>query len=687
MPGPIKSDREIFDGALEIEDAGERATYLKQECVGNSAQMGRVQALLDAHESAGAFLQTAAIRGSPDGTERPRMLVRSSEGPGSVIGHYKLLQEIGEGGFGMVYMAEQLQPVKRKVALKIIKPGMDSREVVARFEAERQALALMVHPNIAQVFDAGTTEAGRPYFVMELVKGIPITEFCDKNKFSTLKRLELFLDVCSAVQHAHQKGVIHRDIKPSNILITLHDGRPVPKVIDFGIAKAINQELTGRTLFTVYGSMIGTPAYMSPEQAEMSGLDIDTRSDIYSLGVLLYELLTGETPISGNELKEAGYAEMQRLIREKEPTKPSMAVSISCRQSTTLSDFHQEGPDQLISAMKGDLDWIVLKALEKDRNRRYETASDFAQDIKRHLSDEAVVARPPSPGYLFLKWVRRNRLAFGASAAVMLSTFAGLGVSTHLYIREKAARERATQSELEQSRLRKDAELQERMARKAAARAEEAGAKTASALKQVEMALIDELIEKGQPDLALARLARQLRADAANHVTAERTLFLLQEHGVRAVLQPAIAANGTASIWRLSPDGLKLAAALRDSVQVWDSTTGKMVGKPLLEGHRATDLDFNADSSLLAVTTRFPEPEVTVWDVLTGLAEGKPMRHGNIIHSARFSPDGQFVATSSWDYRALMWDTHAGSRTGLAMQHGHDVSFAEFSPDGKLLAT
>jgi serine/threonine protein kinase len=353
-----------------------------------------------------------------------------TEGPGTIIGRYKLLEQIGEGGFGVVYMAEQQEPIRRRVALKIIKLGMDTRQVIARFEAERQALAMMDHPNIAGVLDAGATETGRPYFVMELVKGIPITEYCDKNNLDTRQRLELFIDVCKAVQHAHQKGIIHRDIKPSNVMITLHDGKPVPKVIDFGIAKATSHRLTEKTLFTKYAQMIGTPEYMSPEQAEMSGLDVDTRTDIYSLGVLLYELLTSATPFDAKELREAGYIQMQRIIRETEPLKPSTKLNTMGDALTDIAKHRDVQPGELCKIVRGDLDWIAMKTLEKDRTRRYETANELAMDIERHLGDEPVVAGPPSTVYRARKFVRRNRpLVIGVSA-VLIVLIAGVIAST-----------------------------------------------------------------------------------------------------------------------------------------------------------------------------------------------------------------------------------------------------------------
>jgi len=403
----------------------QRAACLKAACGDDLLLRRRIELLLAAHDRGSAFLEEPA---SPAITKKvllPRLL---SEKPGDKIGRYKLLQQIGEGGCGVVYMAAQEEPVHRHVALKVIKLGMDTKNVIARFEAERQALALMDHPNIARVFDAGATETGRPFFVMELVRGDRITRFCDENRVATNERLKLFIQVCQAVQHAHQKGIIHRDLKPSNILVTLRDGIPVPKVIDFGIAKATtDQRLTDKTVFTAFEQFIGTPAYMSPEQAELSELGVDTRSDIYSLGVLLYELLTGITPFDSRQLRQAGLDEIRRIIREEDPAHPSVALStMTAAKLTDIAGRRASEPAKLGGLIRGDLDWIVMKSLEKDRGRRYATAYGLAMDIQRHLNNEPIVARPQSRSYRFQKLVRRNQLAFTAAGGVAVALLLGL---------------------------------------------------------------------------------------------------------------------------------------------------------------------------------------------------------------------------------------------------------------------
>jgi serine/threonine protein kinase/Tol biopolymer transport system component len=401
-----KNEEIIFNTAIHLEEPAERKKYLAEACKDDIKLRANVEALLKAHNVEGNFLDFPIFDSDITFEDSPL-----SESPGTVIGRYKLLERIGEGGMAVVYMAEQKKPISRKVALKIIKLGMDTKSVIARFEAERQALAMMDHPNIAKVLDAGATETGRPYFVMELVKGTSITEYCDKNKLNTKERLELFIQICHAVQHAHENGIIHRDIKPTNVMVTLHDGRPIPKVIDFGIAKAMNQRLTEKTLFTRYAQMIGTPAYMSPEQAEFSDSEIDVRTDIYSLGILLYEMLTGTTPFAEDQLHNAGYLEMQRIICKEAPVKPSTKLSTLGEMLTTVAERQKTKPDALKKLIRGDLDWIVMKAIDKDRIRRYETANDLAVDIEHYLHYEPISAGPPSTGYRLHKFVRRNRVA------------------------------------------------------------------------------------------------------------------------------------------------------------------------------------------------------------------------------------------------------------------------------------
>ncbi|MBA3480730.1 MAG: tetratricopeptide repeat protein [Pirellulales bacterium] len=436
------NELDIFSAAVELKTPEDRDQYLDQACGDNPALRQRIVSLLRSSNEAGSFIESPAQDvGTSITIDRP-----IAEGPGTVIGPYKLLQQIGEGGMGVVFMAEQAVPLQRTVALKIIKPGMDTRQVIARFEAERQAVAMMDHPNIAKVLDAGTTDSGRPYFVMELVKGIPITKYCDEKHLPLRARLELFTQVCQAVQHAHQKGIIHRDIKPTNVLVAEYDNHPIPKVIDFGVAKATAQKLTERTMFTEFGQVIGTVEYMSPEQAKFNQLDIDTRSDIYSLGVLLYELLAGSTPFEGKRLHEAAFDEMLRIIREEEPPKPSTRLSATDQLASIAASRGSE-PKKLCGLIAGELDWVAMKALEKDRNRRFETASAFAADIQRYLDDEPVQACPPSAAYRLRKFARRNKAPLAAMAAVALALVLGLIVSAAGFVQANRERKLAQENE------------------------------------------------------------------------------------------------------------------------------------------------------------------------------------------------------------------------------------------------
>jgi serine/threonine protein kinase/tetratricopeptide (TPR) repeat protein len=442
----------IFWEALQLASEEERRAYLERACGADHELRRLVEKLLRAEPKAAAFLeQSLAESHAPAVTVDDPPL---SEVPGTVIGPYKLLEQIGEGGMGSVWMAEQTEPIRRRVALKVVKEGMDSRQVLARFDAERQALALMEHPNIAKVLDAGRTPSGRPYFVMELVKGKPITNYCDEQRLGVRERLDLFGEVCRAVQHAHQKGIIHRDIKPSNVLVAPYDGKPVVKVIDFGVAKATGQRLTDKTLFTGFGALVGTPEYMSPEQAEVNNQDIDTRSDIYSLGVLLYELLTGSTPLTRKRLQEAPILEVLRVIREEEPPRPSTRLAESKETLPSISAQRQTEPAKLTKLVRGELDWIAMKALEKDRNRRYETANGFAMDVQRYLADEPVQACPPSASYRLRKFVRRNKGALLAVAVVLLAVVGGIvGTTWQLLRAERAVAAEKTANEMTNKRL------------------------------------------------------------------------------------------------------------------------------------------------------------------------------------------------------------------------------------------
>jgi serine/threonine protein kinase len=549
MDDTLSREEELFDAARKLDDSAQREEFLEQACDGDSKLRQKVETLLSVHRDAEELFTEciSALRFSADHLESPgpgRDLALGLEEaqPGARIGHYKILQKIGEGGCGAVFMAEQEKPMRRLVALKVIKLGMDTREVIARFDAERQALAMMDHPNIAKVLDAGATGTGRPYFVMELVRGTRITDYCDRSRLDTRRRLELFIQICHAIQHAHQKGIIHRDIKPSNIIVTLHDGLPVPKVIDFGIAKATEARLTERTLFTLQNQFVGTPAYMSPEQAGTGGLDVDTRSDIYSLGVLLYELLTGKTPFDPKTLAQSGVDEMRRTLREEEPPRPSALLTVLAGNDLTATALQRRAePPRLIALIRGDLDWIVMKALEKERARRYETANGLAMDLQRHLSNEPVQARPPSRIYRLQKLVRRNKGVFVAAAAVAAALIAGLGTSTWLFLKEREARHRAVAAERQQVLLTQEAELsrsnESKLRRQAEAR--ERMTQASVLVSQGRFAEADKLIDQAFPAEPSLEAAAALRALSEWHAlqgrwaqAADRFGLLLQVNEV-----------------------------------------------------------------------------------------------------------------------------------------------------------
>jgi WD40 repeat protein len=630
-------EQAIFEVARKLGAGEAREAYLLQICGGEAAIEQRVRALLKAYEESARFLESPAARLVATVDEQP-----VSEGPGTIIGPHKLLEQIGEGGFGVVFMAEQQHPVRRKVALKVLKPGMDTRQVVARFEAERQALALMDHPNIAHVFDGGETASGRPYFVMELVRGIPITEFCDQDQLPIRDRLELFLTVCQAVQHAHQKGIIHRDLKPSNILVTVHDIKPVVKVIDFGIAKATGQRLTEKTLFTHFAQMIGTPLYMSPEQAQLSGLDVDTRSDIYSLGVLLYELLTGTTPFDKERLRTAGYDEMRRIIREEEPVKPSTRISTLGQAATVVSTNRSSDPRRLAQHCRGELDWIVMKALEKDRNRRYESASAFAADVQRYLHDEPVHACPPSAGYRLRKFARRYWMPVAVTAAFALLLVAGGVVSTWQAVRATRAetqavqqRDLATEAEGVANQRRQEAET---------ARYAAEAAKYAASMG---------LLQAAWDNHNMLRVRDLLNETAKSPERGFEWYYWQRLCRVEHV--PLLGHQGGVLALAFAPDGQRLVTGVTDgTARVWDLSSGREF--LCLRGHRGEVMSVAYAPDGHWLVTGSMDGTARIWDAASG-GELQVLRGRNTgpIRAVAVMPDGKRVVAGS-----EVWDSASG---------------------------
>jgi WD40 repeat protein/serine/threonine protein kinase/tetratricopeptide (TPR) repeat protein len=698
-----KNARDIFLGALDRAPA-ERAAYLDAACGGDAALRQRVEALLKAHDDPEAFLSEAgqgvsdAGRGRVEAPPRandaappsaPEATVDSADGqPGTadsadptarvgalLAGRYKLVEAIGEGGMGTVYMAQQTEPVKRAVAVKVIKAGMDSKAVLARFEAERQALAMMDHPNIAKVLDAGTTDGGRPFFVMELVKGTPITRYCDEHRLTPRQRLELFVPVCQAIQHAHQKGVIHRDIKPSNVLVALYDDRAVPKVIDFGVAKAAGQSLTDKTLMTGFGALVGTPEYMSPEQASLNNLDIDTRSDVYSLGVLLYELLTGTTPVDKKTLGQAALLEILRIVREVEAPRPSAKLSTIDTLPSVAANRGTE-PARLSRLMKGELDWLVMKALEKDRSRRYETANALSRDIQRYLADEVVEARPPSVGYRLRKFVRRHKGQVIAASLVLLALVGGI-VGTTLGLFEARRQE-------------DEARKQEKIARDEAAAKEEARSDEAQRVKERDEALGKRDMALGETKDALARESqRVVERDKANGELTHRL-------GVSAMVLANAAYDSRD--YKLATERLDKVPADQRGWE-WRHLKRQLNGGIFtLHGHTSavTSVAFSPDGTRIVTGGggQGSPFEAKVWDARTGMylfdLMGLPPRVPGVnepVVCVAFSADSKRIVTAGGDKTARVWDAMTGALQLELKDATRDLESAAFSPDGTQITT
>jgi WD40 repeat protein/serine/threonine protein kinase len=662
------NEETLFHLALE-KPASERAAFLEQACGGDDDLRRRVAALLHAHDNPGSFLGQPPLAAGPLGGEAPAPAT-AGEVPGSRIGPYKLLQRIGEGGMGAVFMAEQTEPVQRRVALKVVKPGMDSAQVLARFEAERQALALMDHPNIAKVLDAGTTDNGRPYFVMELVKGVPITKYCDEHHLTPRDRLELFVPVCQAVQHAHHKGVIHRDLKPSNVLIAQYDGRPVPKVIDFGVAKATGPKLTERTLFTEFGAVVGTLEYMSPEQAQLNQLDVDTRSDVYSLGVLLYELLTGTTPLQPKRLKEAALLEVLRIIREEEPPRPSTRLSTT-EELPTVAASRGLDPKKLSGLVRGELDWIVMKALEKDRNRRYESANALATDLERYLHDEPVLACPPGAGYRLRKFLRRHKRPVLAAASLLVLLVVGI-VGTAIGLVRALQAEKLAGDRLDEVQAANGQTTQ------ALADLREKQRQTEEALNFHRLALAERAREANdvrQVDRLLDECPAELRQWEWHYLkrSCHKELLTLRGH------------RGPVYFAAFSPDGSRIVSSSHVTAKVWDAGTGQELFTFVGNHPSFHVVGFTPDGRHLF--GRKNGMEGAVWDAATGRELLALQGHTAVVNQVAVSPDGQYLATASTDMTVKVWQAATGVELFTLRGHRAPVHGVSFRADSRQLAS
>ena len=675
--------KSIFLKCIEDYPADEWSGFLQEACAGNQQLRMEVEKLLEGHQRLGEYREPSMVATRKTASFPQFRFDENCSGSGGnqglidvsnhpMIGPFKLLEELGHGGMGTVYMAQQTSPVKRKVALKVIKPGMDTKEVVARFEAERQALAMMDHANIAKVLDGGTTDEGRPYFVMELVRGVPITKFCEHKKLPLSERLELFIDTCRAVQHAHQKGIIHRDLKPSNLLVTMHDHRPVVKVIDFGVAKALNQELTDRTLFTRFSEMIGTPIYMAPEQAQLSGLDVDTRSDIYSLGVILYELLTGSTPFDRDTMSRLGIDDIRKLIQEKEPERPSARIStLKAGHLPTVGRPRSLDNKDTVSQLRRELDWIVMKALEKDRERRYETANAFAIDIQRYLNDEPVAACPPSILYLTRKFLRRNQAAMATIGVVVVTLLIAVALSASWAIKANQALDELRE--------------QEQVAVQAAVRAEVNEEKAMQLVYASDIKLASQSLQDGDIRRVSDLLDGHLPLESKDRRGLE--WWYLKQFTKSRNTDIATGTGGT-SVIRIGPNGCLLAAGQHDgSLIFWDIEQDRFLERVHAHFGLVRGLDFSPDGRQLASIG--DDGMIRIWDIaqrLVTLSFRAHEAHGFRVFYIR---DGQQLVSCGEEEEARIWNSQTGESIAILKNHGFGVEMAamDVSNDRKWIAS
>ncbi|MHC4205305.1 MAG: protein kinase domain-containing protein, partial [Planctomycetota bacterium] len=682
MSDEQKNEETIFYAALELKSQAEREAYVKEACGDDADLLERIQSLLQAHDAKDGFLESPEVPSvDPNATLDTEPLI---EGPGTKIGRYELLALIGEGGMGLVYHAEQKKPVKRRVALKIIKPGMDSKQVIARFEAERQALAVLDHPNIAHVFDAGTTKTGRPYFVMEHVKGMSITAYCDERKLNIEQRLRLFEQVCEGVHHAHQKGIIHRDIKPSNILVSVHGDRAVPKIIDFGIAKAITQPLTDKTFVTIQGQLLGTPEYMSPEQVDLATQDIDTRSDIYALGVVLYEILSGVLPFERESLARLGFAEVQKTIREQEPASPSSRITSLGEEAKMIAASRSTQVLTLARRLQRELEWIPLKAMRKDRCRRYKSAAEMADDIRNYLNGNPLIAGPETATYRVKKFVNKHAGSVATVALVAVAIILGLAISTVMYFRAENAlkREAIAHTQTQKAKnmeaeARVKAEEAEKVAHEQRALAEDKAESYRRLSYNYGISLAD--AKYREADIGgMRKLLKDCPKDLRNwewqrlDYISDQSLMTLRGHGWGGVFAGAC-----------SPDGRFIASGGWDvTIIVWDLISGEQL-KPL-RGHAEyiSSLQFSPDSRYLASGSQ--DRTVRVWDVNSGEEVMILKGHDAGIKSIAFSPDGKWLASGGGANTSLkVWDLKSGKEL-ISLRGNNDwISSVMFSPDGK----